>query len=71
MDVCANAASDHVTRILKEYGDVLEHYQLAPDKPDISGELRVLRCLLLLIKLTGKYFFIGAGESTQESLLQP
>ena len=58
MYVCASAASDHVTRILKEYGDVLEQYQLAPDKADISGELRVLRCLLLLIKLTGKCFFL-------------
>ena len=42
-----------MTRILKEYGDVLEKYQLAPDKADIGRELRVLRCLLLLIKLTG------------------
>ena len=49
--VCA--ASDHVTRILKEYGDVLDKYQLAPDKADVGKELRVLRCLLLLIKLTG------------------
>ena len=47
------AASDHVTRILKEYGDVLDRYQLAPEKADIGPELRVLRGLLLLIKLTG------------------
>ena len=47
------AASDHVTRILKEYGDVLDRYQLAPDKADIGRELRVLRGLLLLIQLTG------------------
>ena len=39
--------------------------KLAPDKADISEELRVLRCLLLLIKLTGKCFPIAAGRSTQ------
>lgn len=49
----ACAASDHVTRILKEYGDVLDKYQLAPERSDVGRELRVLRCLLLLIKLTG------------------
>ena len=32
---------------------MLERYQLAPDKADIGRELRVLRCLLLLIQLTG------------------
>ncbi|KAK9914842.1 hypothetical protein WJX75_001188 [Coccomyxa subellipsoidea] len=49
------AASDHVTRILKEYGDTLDKYHVAPEKADISKELRVLRCVLLLIELTGKY----------------
>ncbi len=51
------AASDHVTRILKEYGDVLDRYQLSPEKADIGAELRVLRGLLLLIKLTGLLTF--------------
>lgn len=51
--ICPCAASDHVTRILKEYGDVLDRYQLAPEKSDIGPELRVLRGLLLLIQLTG------------------
>lgn len=46
-------ASDHVTRILKEYGDALDKYHMAPEKADISKELRVLRCVLLLIELTG------------------
>ncbi|BDA43155.1 Serine/threonine-protein kinase ATR at C-terminar half [Coccomyxa sp. Obi] len=49
------AASDHVTRILKEYGDTLDRYHVSPEKADISRELRVLRCVLLLIELTGKY----------------
>ena len=48
-----NVASDHVTRILKEYGDALDKYHMAPEKADISRELRVLRCVLLLIELTG------------------
>ena len=52
--ICLCAASDHVTRILKEYGDVLDRYQLSPEKADIGTELRVLRGLLLLIKLTGQ-----------------
>jgi len=42
-----------VTRILKEYGDALDKYHMAPEKADISRELRVLRCVLLLIELTG------------------
>ena len=58
---CVCAASDHVTRILKEYGDVLDKYQLAPDKADIGKELRVLRCLVLLIKLTGLFTTIFAS----------
>ena len=33
---------------------MLEKYQMAPDKADIGRELRVLRCLLLLIQLTGR-----------------
>lgn len=42
-----------MTRILKEYGDTLDKYHVAPEKADISKELRVLRCVLLLIELTG------------------
>ncbi len=35
---------------------MLDRYQLAPEKSDIGPELRVLRGLLLLIKLTGQVF---------------
>jgi hypothetical protein len=52
LSICCTA-SDHVTRILKEYGDTLDKYHVAPEKADISKELRVLRCVLLLIELTG------------------
>jgi hypothetical protein len=47
-----------VTRILKEYGDALERAQAAAHAPneaarDAGPQLRVLRCVLLLIELTG------------------
>ena len=57
-----------MTRILKEYGDVLERYQLAPDKADIGRELRVLRCLLLLINLTGRLQPLSSQDMSAKHL---
>ena len=47
---CVITASDHVTRILKEYGDTLERAAAAAPPQatrDAGPQLRVLRCVLL------------------------
>ncbi|KAL0053239.1 hypothetical protein WJX82_003001 [Trebouxia sp. C0006] len=53
------AEGDHVTRILKAYGDALKapEVQQAPtvNKTDISMQQTYLRCVLLLVRLTGQY----------------
>ena len=50
---------DHVTRILKAYGDALEgpETQQGPalSKNDVSSQETYLRCVVLLVRLTGKY----------------
>ena len=53
------AEGDHVTRILKAYGDALQapEVQQAPtvNKTDISMQQTYLRCVLLLVRLTGRF----------------
>ncbi|KAL0029509.1 hypothetical protein WJX79_000191 [Trebouxia sp. C0005] len=53
------AEGDHVTRILKAYGDALKapEVQQAPtvNKTDISMQQTYLRCVLLLVRLTGQF----------------
>ncbi len=48
-----------MTRILKAYGDALKapEVQQAPtvNKTDISMQQTYLRCVLLLVRLTGQY----------------
>ena len=50
---------DHVTRILKAYGDALEgpDTQQGPalSKADVSSQETYLRCVVLLVRLTGEY----------------
>lgn len=50
---------DHVTRILKAYGDALEgpETQQGPalSKADVSSQETYLRCVVLLVCLTGKF----------------
>jgi hypothetical protein len=54
------AATDLVTRILKEYGDFLDRHQPAPDRPPPPAaaalkQLHVVRSVMLLIELTGEH----------------
>lgn len=53
------AEGDHVTRILKAYGDALEgpETQQGPalSKGDVSSQETYLRCVVLLMRLTGKF----------------
>lgn len=54
-----DAEGDHITRILKLYGDALEssdsgHVQ-AMSHSNIGGQQMYLRCVVLLVQLTGKY----------------
>ena len=53
------AEGDHVTRILKAYGDALEgpDIQQGPafTKVDVSTQETYLRCVVLLVRLTGQY----------------
>ena len=59
---CAVAEGDHVTRILKAYGDALEGAKTqdaqqgpALSKGEVSSQEMYLRCVVLLVRLTGKY----------------
>ncbi len=53
------AEGDHVTRILKAYGDALEgpemHQGATTSKTDVSSQETYLRCVVLLVRLTGQY----------------
>ncbi|KAL3137629.1 hypothetical protein ABBQ38_004906 [Trebouxia sp. C0009 RCD-2024] len=56
------AEGDHVTRILKAYGDALEGAKTqdaqqgpALSKGEVSSQEMYLRCVVLLVRLTGKY----------------
>lgn len=50
---------DHITRILKLYGDALERpdgdQMHALSRSDVSNQQMYLRCIVLLVRLTGKY----------------
>lgn len=54
------AESDQVTRILKSYGDALERATAGlaagkQSKADAAAQLRILRCVVLLLRLTGAF----------------
>ena len=53
------ADSDHVTRTLKSYGDSLDQRQVLqnahPPPSEVKRHQHVLRCLALLIRLTGPF----------------
>lgn len=53
------AEGDHITRILKLYGDALESSDTghvhAMSHSNIGSQQMYLRCVVLLVQLTGKY----------------
>lgn len=58
--LCACAEGDHVMRILKEYGDVVERSAMAAgggrqSKAEGARQLQILRCVGLLLRLTGSF----------------
>ncbi|KAK9842495.1 hypothetical protein WJX81_002719 [Elliptochloris bilobata] len=61
MDVAEHlAATDLVTRILKEYGDFLDREQPSEERPKLpqavaQKQLHIMRSVMLLIELTGAY----------------
>lgn len=58
MVVRAGAATDLVTKILKEYGDFLDREQPSAERPKLpkavaQKQLHIMRSVMLLIELTG------------------
>ena len=66
---------DHVTRILKAYGDALEgpETQQGPalSKADVSSQETYLRCVVLLVCLTGMYVARFLPQVCPRSSLSP